>query len=258
MESGFLHIIRITDVPLMGWSLLLVCMLILPASNAWAYRPFVSTDASVADPNEIEVELGYFNLERAAGENTLITPQLVLNYGILSNVEGVGEFKVAKPQDEDIQIVDPALSVKAVLKEGILQEKNGASIAVETSLLLPSTVRGERKFGFETVGILSEKLSHFTFHFNLGGGVDRERRNPFVVWGVITELPIVPKFRLVGEVNGESVKGKSADNSGLFGFICQSPWSNIFIDAGIRRGFSSGAPDWQFTSGLTFSFSRPR
>ena len=31
--------------------------LLLPTC-AWAYRPFVSTDAAVADPKEVEIELG--------------------------------------------------------------------------------------------------------------------------------------------------------------------------------------------------------
>lgn len=65
-------------------------------------------------------------------------------------------------------------------------------------------------------------------------------------------LPIIPRFRLVGEVNGDSVKVKAVDNFPLLGFIWQSPWSNILIDAGIRRGIETS--DGQFTTGLTFSF----
>ncbi|MCI0528723.1 MAG: hypothetical protein L0Y56_14895 [Nitrospira sp.] len=245
---------RIAHIPLMGWSLLLIFVLLLP-SSAWGYRPFVSTDAAVADPKEIEIELGYFNLERTEEENTFVTPQLVLNYGIATNLEIVGEFEVEKSPDESTQLVDPGLFLKAVLKEGILQEKKGVSFAVEAGLLLPSTVQGERKFGFEGLGILSEKLSPFTFHINFGGGVDRAETDPLVVWGVIAELPLAPKFRLVGEINGESIQGKSADNSGLLGFIWESPWSNVSFDAGIRRGISSEAPDWVFTTGLTFALS---
>jgi hypothetical protein len=26
--------------------------------DAWGYRPFVSTDAAIADPREVEIELG--------------------------------------------------------------------------------------------------------------------------------------------------------------------------------------------------------
>ncbi len=50
-----------------------VFALFLSPSAAWAYRPFVSTDA-VADPHEVEIELGYFNLERTKDENTFRNP----------------------------------------------------------------------------------------------------------------------------------------------------------------------------------------
>ena len=144
--------------------------------------------------------------------------------------------------------------MRPVLREGILQEKAGVSVAVELGLLLPSTVPGEQRFGFQGVGIVSLRMSPFTFHLNLGGGVDREETRPFGVWGVITELPIGTTVRLVGEVDGESVHGQAANNSGLLGVLWQPPWLNAVIDAGIRRGFGHGAPDWLFTTGLTFSF----
>src|SRR5262249_40419882 len=52
------------------------------SSSAFAYRPFVSTDAAVADPKEIEIELGYFTLDRTKDENTFIIPRTALNYGL--------------------------------------------------------------------------------------------------------------------------------------------------------------------------------
>lgn len=234
-------------------SLLLIFLLLLPASRAWAYRPFVSTDAAVAEPQEMEIELGYFNLERTNRENTFIVPRVVFNYGLVRNLEIVGEFEVAKPPGEDLQLADPGLFLKAVLKEGILQEKEGIGFAVEAGPLLPSTVRGEKSLGFEGIGILSGRFAPFTYHLNFGGGVNRADTNPFAIWGVIVELPIVPKFRLVGEVNGEITKGEHPNSSGLLGFIWQPTSSTVSLDAGIRRGIS-GSPDWQFTIGLTFSF----
>src|SRR5215831_21210576 len=71
---------------------LFAALVLLPAS-AWAYRPFVSTDAAVADPHEVEIELGYFTLEHDTGENTFIIPSLVLNYGLRRDLEVVGEFR---------------------------------------------------------------------------------------------------------------------------------------------------------------------
>lgn len=242
-----------TSCSVVSRSWLMAVALLLPASTAWGYRPFVSTDAAVADPHELEVELGYFALERHKGTNTFIVPKVILNYGIVRDLEVVGEFEVVKPPDRGAQLVDPGLFLKAVLKEGVLQQKEGIGFAVEMGPLLPSTVQGERRLGFEGIGILSGRLAPFTYHLNAGGGVDREQANPFVIWGVIVELPVFPNFRLVGEVNGESATGRLPNNSGLLGFIWRPSASTLLLDAGIRRGFSSGAPDWQFTVGLTFS-----
>jgi hypothetical protein len=75
---------------------------------------------------------------------------------------------------------------------------------------------------------------------------------------VITELPVTSQLRLVGEVNGESVKRSTPDNSALLGVIWQAPWQDVFLDAGIRRGISHAATEWMFTTGLTFSFSLGR
>ncbi len=235
-------------------TLVLLCLL---DSSAWGYRPFVSTDAAVAERTRMEIELGYLTLVRTQGQNTFMVPQVVLNYGLAQSLELVGEFKGEEAPETAPQLVDPALSLKAVLREGILQEKAGVSVAVEMGLLLPSTVPGERRLGFEGVGIVSHRVSPFTFHLNLGGGVDREETRPFGVWGVISELPIGATVRLVGEVNGESVHGEAANNSGLLGVLWQPPWLKAVVDAGIRRGFSRGAPDWLFTTGLTFSFPLP-
>jgi hypothetical protein len=148
---------------------------------AWEYRPFVSTDAAVVDPREIEIELGYFNLERGDEENTFITPKVVLNWGLVRNLEVVGEFEVEKAPDESAQVVDPALFLKAVPKEGTLQGEDGMSFAVEAGPLLPATVAGERKVGFEGVGIISGRLATLTYHVNFGGGVNRARADPFAV-----------------------------------------------------------------------------
>jgi hypothetical protein len=68
-----------------------IAVLLLPA-YAWAYRPFVSTDAAVAEPKEIEIELRVFHLDRNHHENTISTPHVVLNYGIAKNMQLIGEF----------------------------------------------------------------------------------------------------------------------------------------------------------------------
>ena len=232
-----------------------VSTLLLMPWTAWAYRPFISTDAAVADQRDLEIELGYFTLEQSKGENTFRIPSLVLNYGAWKNTEIVGEFRIERNPRGDIDVVDPGLFLKAVLKEGLLQEKPGVSFAIEAGPLLPSTVADERGVGFEAVGILSGRVAPLTLHLNGGGGLDRAAAQPFGVWGLMSELPILPRFRLVSEIAGESVTGQRPNNSALVGVIWQPSPSNVFFDAGVRRGLTRGAPDWLFTVGVTFGFS---
>jgi len=244
------------------WQTALACLLgalgcLLGAVDGWAYRPFFSTDAAVADPQEEEIELGYFTLEHAQGQQTFTLPSLVLNYGLWRDLEVVGEFAVARDPTGALNLVDPGLFAKAVLKEGVLQEKDGLSVAVEAGPLLPSTRPGERRVGIEAIGIVSGRVAPFTLHVNGGGGVGRRDTQPFGLWGVIGELPLCSNLRLVGEVTGESTTGALANNSALLGFIWQPSVSNLVLDAGVRRGISRGAPDWQLTAGVTFGFPWP-
>jgi len=180
---------------------------------------------------------------------------VVLNYGFAKNWEAVGEFRVeASPE---LELTDPGLSLKGVLKEGVLQEKEGLSFAIEAGLLLPSTLPHENGVGVEGIGIVSGKVGPVTVHVNGGGGLDRDDRHAFAIWGVIGELPVHPKLRLVGEVNGESTQDQRPNNSALLGVIWRPTSKNLFLDAGLRRGISRAAPDWQFTIGLTFGFPLP-
>ena len=233
---------------------LVLALLGLLASSAWGYRPFVSTDAAVVDSREVEIELGYFTLERTQGENTFTIPSLVLNYGLLTNVELVGEVRVQQNPTQTIDVVDPGLFVKTVLKEGILQGKDGISVAIEAGPLLPSTMPGERRFGFEGIGILSGRLPPFTYHVNLGGGVQRAGGEPVAIWGVIGEWPVGATVRVVGEINGEIAHRESAHHTALLGVLWRPSSANLVLDAGIRRGLQGG-PDWQVTAGVTVGFS---
>jgi len=209
----------------------------------------------VADAKEVEIELGYFNLERSR-KTTITTPSLVVNYGVGKNWELVGEFRIES--SPDFEVTDPGIFLKGVLKEGVLQDKPGLSFAIEAGPLLPSTLPHEHGLGFEAIGIVSGQLAPLTVHVNGGGGLDRDDRHGFGIWGVIGELPLTPKLRLVGEVNGESVGSERPNNSALLGVIWQPTSKNVFLDAGVRHGITRAAADWQFTIGLTFGFTLPR
>ena len=105
----------------------------------------------------------------------------MLNYGFAKNWEAVGEFRVeASPS---LELTDPGVSLKGVLKEGVLQEKEGVSFAIEAGLLLPSSLPREHGVGVEAIGIVSGQVTPVTVHVNGGGGLDRDDRHAFVIWG---------------------------------------------------------------------------
>jgi hypothetical protein len=148
-----------TGLPLSLGALCIVLLRLVTPAHGWADRPLISTDAAVADPHEVEIEFDYFTLDHDQGEHAFTIPSLVLNYGLRRDFEVVGECRLERASMGEMNLVDPALSLKAVLKEGLLQEKPGLSVAVEAGPLHPSTRQGERRIGFEGIGIVSGKVA---------------------------------------------------------------------------------------------------
>jgi hypothetical protein len=222
----------------------------------------VSTDAAVADPGEIEVELGYVGFRRDHGESTLIAPSLIVNLGIYRDLELVAETKATHALDARrvrSQADDTAVSLKWVVREGVLQDRDRApSVAVELSLLVP-TARNERHVGGELVGIASVEAFVWMYHLNAGALVDTVDSAPGAIWGVIVEHPILGHLRAVAEVNGETVKGgTSADDSALVGAILDievpPPLHSLSLDVGVRHGINGTADEWAGTAGFTAAF----
>lgn len=136
----------------MSLSQAIVLLLVFSESVAWGYRPFIATDAAVADPKEMEIELGYFNLERDRGKNTFIIPKVVLNYGLIRNLELVGEFGVEEPPHGTVRLQDTALSLKVVLKEGVLQEKPESALPSRRALSYPQPVERRKRLALRQSG----------------------------------------------------------------------------------------------------------
>lgn len=236
-------------------SLLIVIGSLITSQYAFAYRPFVSTDADVVDVNEWEIELGLFSISHDEGINEITVPSVIINYGISKTLEVVGEFDVqayTQGEERNFELKDPVLLLKGVLREGVLQNQKGVSFAAEFAVLLPSTVKEEGNVGIEVIGILSAKILDLVYHLNFGGELEREESDLNGIWGVILEYPFEAKLRLVGEVNGVIKQHSFPDNSGLIGFIWEI--GGFTIDFGTRRGFSEAAADWELTTGITFSY----
>jgi hypothetical protein len=136
---------------------------------------------------------------------------------MFKNWEALAEFAIARAPDGEVDVIDPAVFVR-----------------------------------MEATAILTAKLAPFIVHVNGGLGIERSTGD-LVGTGVIGELPVGGGLRVAAEVNGEKPRREDRRDSGLLGLIWQpGTWKNIAFDAGIRRGFTSGVPDWQFTFGITF------
>src|SRR5438067_12644838 len=69
-------------------------LLLAWTSEAFAYRPFDGTDAAVADPGEVEIELQPAGAQWSREQHLLIAPGVASNYGFMENWEGVREGRL--------------------------------------------------------------------------------------------------------------------------------------------------------------------
>jgi hypothetical protein len=157
-----------------------------------AYRPFDSTDAAVASTGEVELELGPIGFLRTSQRRFLIAPAAILNLGIVEDMELVLQgrhFILFRGPAEDAQfrLVDTGLFLKAVLREGCLQAREGPSLAVELGPLLP-TVNDEPGIGATATMIVSQRSEAGTVHIN-GEATLTRAHNLDLFGGVIIEGP---------------------------------------------------------------------
>ena len=68
-------------------SLVLVAAVTPTSARAEAYRPFDGTDADVAELGSFELEMGPAHWYSLAGQNHVIAPATVLNFGVLKGTE---------------------------------------------------------------------------------------------------------------------------------------------------------------------------
>jgi hypothetical protein len=204
---------------------------LLWSPGAKAYRPFDGTDGDVAERGSFELEMGPVHYYRRAGQNYLIAPATVLNFGIFADTELVFDFEntlasgalAGRPR---LALLGTDVFLKHVLRKGILQEASGLSIAVEFGPLTPE-IHGTNAFGASANLILSYRWDFATLHFNELSEYSREHE--LVVFsGVIAEGPRAWPVRPVTEIfyeqplhpeHRESRLAVERTLSGLVGFI---------------------------------------
>src|SRR5215472_10412621 len=148
---------------------LLVFIGVAAASGpAFAYRPFDGTDAAVAEPGQLEVELQPAGRLQEGSQSFLVAPGIVLNFGLTRVLEAVFEGRLLTPlsSSEPPNLTDAGTFLKYVVRPGVLQDKSGPSIATEFGVLNPETA-GDSHVGASWAGIISQRWDWGTVHFNV-------------------------------------------------------------------------------------------
>ncbi len=223
--------------------------------SALAYRPFDGTDAAVADPGQVEIELGPAGYLEAGSDRALIAPALVLNYGIAPRWEVVlqgGLSRSLAPDGPGASLTGSALFLKTVWREGSLQEKSGASIATEFGFLLPDINNGSSSVGVGANTIISQRWPELTVHVNAGVALTRQQFADIAL-STIVEGPRDWPVRPVVELFYEHDYGGTETGSALAGAIWQVRES-VALDVGLRGGWVNGQPLKEVRAGITFAF----
>ena len=221
-----------------------------PAS---AYRPFDGTDAAVAAPGEVEIELQPAGRLRENGSTTLVAPATVINYGLSEGWEAVFEGQGQTPLSPSgpTSLTAAGAFLKHVLQPGSLQDKTGPSVATEFGVLLPDST-GNSGVGASLAGIVSQRWDWGTIHLNAETALTRDHHADLFLGGII-EGPSKWSVRPVAEFFYEKEFGKLETISGLIGLIWRVR-DNLSFDVGLRHALTNGHPVNEVRAGLTFAF----
>jgi hypothetical protein len=220
---------------------------------AWAYRPFDGTDAAVAAPGELEIELQPVGRLREGGNTTLVAPATVINYGLSEGWEAVLEGQGQTPLSPSgpTSLTSAGAFLKHVIQPGSLQDKPGPSIATEFGMLLPDST-GNSGVGASLAGIVSQRWDWGTIHLNAEAALTRDHHADVFLGGII-EGPSKWSIRPVAEFFYEREFGQSETISGLVGLIWRVR-DNLSFDVGLRHALTNGHPVNEVRAGLTFGF----
>jgi hypothetical protein len=144
-----------------------------------------------------------------------------------------------------------------VVREGVLQDRPGPSVAIEAGAILP-TVPVAGGVGAALTVIASERWPALALHLNVEGDLTRDGHFAFI-GGAILEGPDAWAVRPVSEffVAQQSDSGVSPTLSALGGTIWRYKPSLAF-DAAVRLAREAGERVVEIRAGLTWAFDLTR
>jgi hypothetical protein len=228
---------------------------LLRPDGASAFRPFDGTDAAVADTGQMEIELGPIQYLRQGSAHTLLAPATVVNYGFAPGWEAVVEGDIAHNLSGGVagtSLVGAGASLKGILREGSLQDKDGPSVATEFGVLLPG-IRDDHGTGGSVAGIVSQRWDWATLHLNAAATLTRQQHADLFL-GAILEGPHDWPVRPVAEVFYDRDFAVAATRSALVGAIWQAG-DDLAFDLGVRGARVGDHTAGEVRLGVTFAFA---
>jgi hypothetical protein len=226
-----------------------ILTLLAPNAPVWAYRPFDSTDADVAEPGEIELEFEPFGFLSLPEGDFVIVPDAVINFGLRDGLELVLEGRHRR----GVGIEDTGLFLKTLVREGALQEAPGASVAFEFGALLP-TVHDESGVGASALLVTSYQWSRITAHFNGELALNRSGKME-LFGGVILEGRTSGAVRPVMELFVEGEPGHSSVTRSLLVGAIWDAKDTLSFDIGARLARVEHDTEYELRAGLTWALS---
>ena len=222
--------------------------------GAHAYRPFDETNADIAGPGQVAIELAPAQYQRQGSTHTLLAPSAVLNYGFQQSWQAVLQGQVAHDFGGGAggtSLIEPAAFLTHLVREGSLQGGTGPSITAQFGVLLPG-IRDEHGTGANLSGAVSQQWDWGAVHLNAAGSLTRQHHADFMV-GAIVEGPMGWPVRPVTEVFYERDFGAGQTRSALVGAIWQVK-DDVALDVAVRGARTNGQIVAEIRAGVSFQF----
>jgi len=224
----------------------------LLTTPALAYRPYDSTDADVAEDDELEFEFGWRHAELEAGGLTGIGAVFNLGVGRDREIVAEGEWQRWQPTPGAAEsgVEDVGLFLKQVHRRGSLQGEPGISIASECGALIPRR-HEEAGVGAECLLIASHETSAIAIHINAGVAYETDHRWARSV-GLIVERAGHRRLKPGIELLHERSEGDRSEIAMLVG-LTWTVSEDCALDVAFRRQLQPSSDSHEWRLGLTWT-----
>lgn len=225
--------------------------------GAQAYRPFDETNADIAGPDQVVVELAPAGYLREGPAHTLLAPSAVVNWGFARSWQAVFQGQVVHDLAGGVggtSLVGNTVSLTHLMREGSVQDATGPSITAQFGVLLPG-IRDDHGTGASASGAISQQWDWGAIHLNAAASVTREHHADVTV-GAIVEGPNTWPVRPVAEIFYERDFGGERTRSALVGAIWQLDKTTA-LDVAVRGARINNQTAGEIRAGVTFQFGVP-